>query len=372
MFRWVVLLTLAWALTPGGAGYAQERGWATAIAWSPDGETIAVGSSTGVWFFDTEFNETGYVPTPQLDGYPPTTLDWNASSEMIAVANAYQRGGILVVDVAAESVVRHIKRAILSNVRWHPAEDVVMAAAWADDVFGIIAWDARTAEKIHLFSQLAYPENNMFSYDWAVCWLSNDQVAAIGRYITVFDIVRGARLNSLETSTLSLRSHAGIDCYGRDRLVSAKSGILDLNTGETIRTETAAITFYDYDQKFIDVAWAPDGKRYLTNGNVGLCRIAVFDGQTSALLAELQGSFSREHDLSTYSESITWRPQGDRFAVVGQFDIRVWDAQSYELVRRYDGFEVGYHYRTDPNSEFAESDRLEEMLTYGTKCPGVR
>ena len=41
---------------------AQDRGFASAIEWSPDGETIAIASSNGLWFFDSEFNELGYVP----------------------------------------------------------------------------------------------------------------------------------------------------------------------------------------------------------------------------------------------------------------------------------------------------------------------
>ena len=55
MYRMRILLALAVSLALSGIVSAQERGWATAIAWSPDGETIAVGSSTGVWFFDADF-----------------------------------------------------------------------------------------------------------------------------------------------------------------------------------------------------------------------------------------------------------------------------------------------------------------------------
>ena len=203
MYRMKMFLTLALALALSGIGAAQERGWATAIAWSPDGETIAVGSTTGVWFFDNNFVEVGFVATPQLDGYPPTTLDWNAASELVAVANAHQRGGILVADAKAQTIRTHIKKAALSNVRWRPGEDLILAAAWADSVFGIIAWDALTGEEIYSFSDLAFPENNIRREYWAVCWLNDDQVAAINRYITMFDIAAGSPLNTLDTYTLS-------------------------------------------------------------------------------------------------------------------------------------------------------------------------
>ncbi len=370
MYRISVFLALAWALALSGIGYAQERGWATAIAWSPDGETIAVGSTTGLWFFDNDFVEIGFLPTPQLDGYPPTTLDWNASSDMVVVANTYQlRGAILIVGLKTGAVLTQIHKRTMSNVRWHPEDDLILAAVWD----GIVAWDALSGEQVYVYSDLASPSSNSISDYWAVCWLSGEIVAAMDPgTIWIFDIVRDKRLRTLSDMDLLLyvTTHSGVDCHGQDRLVSIYAGVIDLDTGETIKPKTPAVTFHDYGSAFVAVAWSPDGKRYLMNGNVGLCRIAVFDGRTNALLAELQGSYSREIDVSTYSDSVTWRPDGSQFAAVGQFDIRVWDASTYALVQRYDGFEVGYHYRTDPNPEFTEADRLDEMLPNSTKCPG--
>ena len=366
-----LLLSLLCLAMQGGLALGHERGWATAIAWSPDGKTIAVGSTTGVWFFDNDFVEVAFVGTPQLEGWPPTGLDWNASGEMVAVSNAHNwRAGIVVVSLREAAVLTHINRALWSNVRWHPEEDIVLAMVWA----GIVAWDALSGEEVYVSTKFLSPDANSTSDYWAVCWLSGDTVAAISpSYVTFLNVAQDRRLRTLSDidRLLGVSSHAGVDCHGQDRLVSIYAGVIDLDTGETIKPKSPKATFHDYGSYFIDVAWSPDGRRYLMNGNVGLCRIAVFDGETSELLAELQGSYSREHDLSTYSESVTWHPHGKRFAVVGQFDIRVWDANTYELLRRYDGFEVGYHIRTDPDPEFAESDRLDEMLRSGTKCPGI-
>ncbi|MCY4069709.1 MAG: hypothetical protein OXG60_00265 [Chloroflexi bacterium] len=370
MNRLGLLLAIACVVSLCGIASTQDRGWATAIAWSPNGETIAVGSTTGVWFFDNDFVEIGFVATPQLNGYPPTTLDWNAASDMVVVANAHQlSAAILVVGLRTGTVLTHIEKAPRSNVRWHPEEDVIVVAVWA----GIIALDAISGEQVYIYSDLESPSSNSISDYWAVCWLSGEIVAAMDPWtIWIVDIARGTRLRILSDMDLLLyvTTHSGVDCHGRDRLVSIYAGLVDLETGETIKPKTSAVTFHDYGSAFVDVAWSPDGKRYLTNGNVGLCRIAVFDGRTNELLAELQGSYSREIDVSTYSDSVTWRPDGSQFAVVGQFDIRVWDARTYELVQRYDGFEVGYHYRTDPDPKFTEADRLKEMLPNSTKCPG--
>ena len=65
MKRLNLLLAVISAMSLSFVTSAQDRGWATSIAWSPDGETIAIGASSGIWLFDTDFNEVGYVPTPE-------------------------------------------------------------------------------------------------------------------------------------------------------------------------------------------------------------------------------------------------------------------------------------------------------------------
>ena len=44
-----------------------------------------------------------------------------------------------------------------------------------------------------------------------------------------------------------------------------------------------------------------------------------------------------------FRESLAWHPDGSRFAAVGQLGgIRVWDAETHKLLRRYEGFEISY------------------------------
>ena len=88
MKRLNLLLAVISAMSLSFVTSSQDRGWATSIAWSPDGETIAIGASTGIWLFDTDFNEVGYVPTPEMRGFSPTTIDWNAAGDLLAIALA--------------------------------------------------------------------------------------------------------------------------------------------------------------------------------------------------------------------------------------------------------------------------------------------
>ena len=73
---------------------AQDRGLATRIAWSPDAETIAIGSSKGLWFFDTDFNDVGSVDIGLTEWWHtgPLSLEWSAAGDLLAVG--YPKGPI--------------------------------------------------------------------------------------------------------------------------------------------------------------------------------------------------------------------------------------------------------------------------------------
>ena len=366
MYQLRVVLAVALALALSGIATAQDRGWATAIAWSPDGETIAVGSSTGVWFFDTDFNELGYIPTPEMNGFSPTTMDWNANGDLLAIAIARAPNGIdapiLVIDVNKMEVISQIKNGNLSTVlRWRPQDDLILAGIDLD----IIIWDAITGNVEQVLGENVLSDRSLVNYATSVCWLDANTIAAIGSYdVFIIDLGTGTTLKRLELWDLE-----NVDCYQDTKLVSRR-GVFDLRSGERITSDAQSATFAAYQRDLVDVAWSPDGKRFVAHGNVSLCRFGVFDGQTTALLAELQGSFSRLHDLPGYQDSIAWQPTGDFIVAVGQFDIRLWDAKTYALLRRYDEFEVGYHQLIDPDENQSSEERRLDMYSNYIKCPG--
>lgn len=357
MYRICLILALGWALAASGVGYAQDRGWATAIAWSPDGETIAVGSSTGVWFFDTEFNETGFVATPEMKGYPPDSIDWNVSGDMIAIGFRNDDTPILIISAEDQRVITQIKVYIPLSVRWHPEKNILVTVSF----FEAIIWDALTGEEL---IQIGNLEAEYFNHLFAVCWLNSDEIALLGDR-NIF-LVRVSDQTTLKT--YGNLSGSAVDCHLDEKLATADGRVYDVDDGRHFRTESKLATLDNYTFEYVSVAWSPDGSKIVANGNGGMCRFGVFDGETTEILAELQGSFSRVHDYLRYADSIAWHPDGSRFATLGQFDIRLWDADTYSLLKRFDGFDVPF-YPVSWDENWNEAERLAHLHRYHTKCP---
>ena len=105
-----------------------------------------------------------------------------------------------------------------------------------------------------------------------------------------------------------------------------------------------------------------------------MCRFGVFDGrELLSCLAELQGSYSRLHDLPyAMQDSVAWHPcMADRSSPPsGNSTYDLWDTKTYTLLHRYEGFEVGHHHLIDPENSLSDEERWMEMYSNLTKCPG--
>lgn len=66
------------------------RGTAYTLAWRPDGKVLAVGSATGVWFFDEDFQELGRL----ADDIPVHNLEWSPDgNRLITFYDDYKQEG---------------------------------------------------------------------------------------------------------------------------------------------------------------------------------------------------------------------------------------------------------------------------------------
>ena len=321
-----------------GFSFAQEWGWPISAVWSPDGKTIAVGSSTGIWFFDTDFEELGFVKTvPEEIIGSSLSLDWNASGDLIAVGypGINPSGPIHIIDVGKRELVTLIEYGdIYSSVRWHPEKDLVVSGDWKGNTY---VWDAVSGEKIFHFEE--YDEQKAFAWNptVGVCWISERTIAVItGFEVYIVDFANGETLRSFDPGRIL--HHA--NCNNDHEVITEDGYLVNLDTGTLRKVFTRVIEGIGSWEFYVKGAGMSPDSRLIATNEEG-CRIRVIDAHNGDVLAELEGGIVYDH-AQRYTNSISWHPDGSRFMTVGQLgDIRVWDGQSYELLQRYDGFEMG-------------------------------
>ncbi|MDE2949275.1 MAG: hypothetical protein OXT68_00790 [Chloroflexota bacterium] len=359
MSRIISIVILFAALWQGGATFGQDRGWAAAIAWRPDGEMIAIGSSTGVWLFDSEFKELGYVHVRHKWDLPPRSLSWNTAGDLLAVGYMQLgRAPIQIIDIAKLEVISEISTRFpeWTPIEWHPRDDLIVVGTY-DGTAHI--FDAITGEEQFYFVERKEKVRGALSnYTVGFCWFDEDiLVIATHHEVYVVDIASKELLQTTDPDTVFDTT----DCNRERQLITTNGKLYDIGTGSLIDFFTEHDLYINRIILTLDVAWSPAGRRFVASTEG--CLVRVFDGRTGETLAVLSGGIHYEQQAhSFFLSSIAWHPDGGQFAVVGQFgDIRVWDVKTYELQRRFDGFEPinavdGVPYKT-----------REESLEY--ECP---
>ena len=352
MIRFGLLIATVWFASLCSVTFAQDRGFASAIEWSPDGETIAVASSTGVWFFDAEFNELGYVEVKQGKwDYSPRSLEWNASGDLVAIAYPSimdLETPTQIVDVGTLEVVNEIETQTLglwTQLEWHPKENLIAAGSWSGESF---VWDALTGEQVFYFQDSADQYGWPISTTLAVCWMTDRVIVVVTEWETyIVDIQLNETLQ-----TFDIRTQGRAACHRDYRIKGGAYEIIDLKNGnrqyfvsndEVEPIEVLMPQDTEWVDYALDIEFSPDGSKIIKIGEG--CRLAVYDGHNGSLLAVIRGGILIVVGpfVIPYLDSLTWHPDGSRFAAVGQFGgIRIWDAETYELLQIYDGFEAGY------------------------------
>ena len=354
--KWLMLCLIAagmiWA-SPYAS--AQDRGIATAIDWSPDGETIAIGSSEGVWLFDTDFNDLGFVDVGLTEWWHwPTSLEWNAAGTLLAVGypvDSYPGASeIQIIDVDRLEIITEInlgylKEWLWTEVAWHPLANRIAAGGYWGKSF---IFDALTGTSEFRFEPSDWPDQAPPNTTIAVCWFTESVIAFLHSQETfIVDVELNKTLHSVETY-LWLPP----DCYKDYKIVTQAGYLVDAKTGahvdafDDIAIDPADIVIpleRDDWEPTQYMEFSPDGEKILraTQG----CRLQLYDGHSGKLLAKFPGGIFLVQDFGAkiFRDSLAWSPDGSQFAAVGQFGgIRVWDAESRKLLRRYDGFELSY------------------------------
>ena len=360
---------------------AQDRGYATSIAWSPDGETIAIGSTTGVWLFDTEFKNERYVDvglsSNDFSAWPGS-LEWNAAGTLLAVGhpvtgNNEGDASIKIIDVDKLEIITRIywKGWLWTEVAWHPRDNRIAAGGYYGKT---VIWDALTGTSVFQFEQSDVRANVSPNSIIAVCWFTESVIAIVtGRETFIVDVELNQTLHSFENP---LRDPP--DCHRDYKIVTRKGHLVDAKAGTAVDAfEDDAIVAADIlipveadiwpESQFLE--FSPDGSKIIriTEG----CLIDVYDGHNSKFLAKIPGGIflTANTRSSIFRDSLAWNPDGSQFAAVGQFGgVRVWDAETYKLLRRYDGFETSYPASSGLLYSALSEEELNLIDAFKTRC----
>ncbi len=333
-----------------------EREWVSSIAWSPDGQTIAAGGSAGVWLFDNDFNILGHIKAQHRNSHQPQLVAWNSTSDLLAYSSFFS--SIFVIDAKALEIVREIQvpyPGLWAPVQWHPYKNQIIGGTYQGTTH---IWDAISGEELFYFE--SPPTDPNLGYEpLGFCWFADSHVVVVSSPSAyLVDRYEGRILQTFP----SFHWKEWISCNRQYQVLTMDGLLRDLLNHRLIRVFGPGVDEpYSNGFRPLAVAWSPSANQFVSSKNRCRIRVYEFSEHSARLSAELSGGSYYHRSIGSRIGSIAWRPDGSRFAVAGEFDeIRVWDAETYELLQRFHGF--------DPHRDLlATIERY--ALTDKTLCP---
>lgn len=279
-------------------------GTARVLQWSPDGETLAVGGSQGVWLYTNDLHDADFI-----EGHPTkiVNLAWSPDGSKIASVELAHWNKPSIWDVATDTrqIVSEAHTASITSLAWSPVE---LKLASSSEDHSIRIWEWNTSNQVwqsqELIGHTDIVSNLLWSPDGSkLASMSNDNTVRIwdshtGEVLQV--LAHHREISAIAWSTDSQKLVSG----GRD----AQVRIWDTSTGDLLQS-------YQHQDHVLSVAWNPANGSVASGSLTG--EILLWDVNSSVLITQFPPIHSSVYQLF-------WNELGNRLVAVGS-KIVVWD-----------------------------------------------
>ena len=287
-----------------------NKGSASEVAYSPDGLRLAVAGGLGVWLYDTKID----VPPVLIENPHTISISFSPDGQTLAIGS--RDGFIRLWDVRTREPGRTLELQTLPLDVSFSSDGRLLAIAGSDGT--IYLWDVMTGERRHTIKRAHSGNCDTVAFN------PDGQTLASGgtdNAVRLWDVSTGALRHTLHGHTGWVKSVA----FSPDGKTLASAGLekdvrlWDVMTGEPRQTITT-----DANANWVwSVAFSPDGKT-LASGGVDNT-VSLWDVSTGEHRHTLHGH--------TYSVlSISFSPDGKTLASVSQEDstVNIWNVSTGE------------------------------------------
>jgi WD40 repeat protein len=332
------------------------RGLIYDAVYSPDGDTLAVATTRGIWLYDAHdmTTEPRFIPVSLSESFTTvyiTGLAYSPNGQFIAV-QLWRT--VQIIDVATGDILYIFGGFLASSADISFSPDGRFIALGGD--FKIMIWDLSTGVLDKILELKSIPEKMMYR--------PNTQTIAVGFYdgeIQIWDTQTGELQNTIDDypdMMVNTINHIGYSPDGRYLVAvfyrhnEAKIRVLDAETGELYR---------EWDGNH--VAFSPNSRFMALSDDEGT--IYVWDVQTGILQKTIQQTLR----LYEFIDKLAYSPDGQSLLCLTSgifYDapsedriLRIFDIETGELLtENYESYVFDVMY--DPTGQFLMSHQWSD------------
>ena len=282
------------------------------VAFSPDGQRLAVPSKIGIWIYDTATE----LELALLTGHPGWVYSVSFSPDGSTLATAGD-GTVVLWDVVTGREIATLEHSWLrgltgrvSSVSFSP-DGSTLASSWSYD-HTVVLWDVATGrERTTLEGHKSGVTSVSFSPDGSTLATAGDGT------VVLWDVVTGRERTTLAGHTYGVYS-VSFSPDGSTLATGSRDNTVRLWDVEIGRVLT---TLEGHKSGVTSVSFSPDGSTLATAGDGTVKLWDVVTGREITTFRRLDGS------------SASFSPDGSTLAIRAVWDIRLWDVATTNSTR---------------------------------------